>query len=178
MTVEMMRFPCPNCGVRLKASATDAGKEQSCPKCRRTFTVPPRSEYQTEPILSLSEDEMAGIGRKEIPCPRRANAQQETGRQPETGQNETSSGRGSIEMVLPGAGRSGTDLWVVYKCPHCCAGSKQVKWEVVGGSRDEFVNAACANEDIRTECLNCHRRIILEVDAGLANMMRAFRAAR
>ena len=85
------------------------------------------------------------------------------------------SNRGTVEMVMPG-GPSGKDLLVLYKCPYCCTGDKQVKWEIVETQiRDMFVNAACANQDIRIQCLNCDRTIILDVDSGLVNMMQAFR---
>ena len=40
MSSEMLRFPCPSCGVRLGACPADAGKKKYCPKCRCTFLVP------------------------------------------------------------------------------------------------------------------------------------------
>ena len=57
MSSEMLRFRCPNCGVRLKAYAAHAGNEQHCPKCRYTFVVPQR----TPPVAGSYPRQISGV---------------------------------------------------------------------------------------------------------------------
>jgi predicted Zn finger-like uncharacterized protein len=55
----MMRVQCPHCGAKLRVSERQAGKEGSCPRCRKRLTIP----SAPEPELKLVQEDTGADAR-------------------------------------------------------------------------------------------------------------------
>jgi biopolymer transport protein ExbD len=47
-------FKCPNCGKRLRADASRAGRAVNCPRCATTFTIPPDAPPSASPTAAAA----------------------------------------------------------------------------------------------------------------------------
>jgi hypothetical protein len=55
-------YDCPNCKERLRSTADDIGKPDTCPTCRTNYCVPGAQQF--EAILKRQQDEQDEIDRK------------------------------------------------------------------------------------------------------------------
>lgn len=55
MKPNSVKFRCPECDVRIKASVQLVGRRHNCPACSQSFTVPPVIPEDAGPILVLLE---------------------------------------------------------------------------------------------------------------------------
>jgi hypothetical protein len=57
MSTSAVRFNCPSCNVRIKASAQLLGQWRNCPACGRPFLVARPKRQDAGPVLVLVEGE-------------------------------------------------------------------------------------------------------------------------